>query len=313
MQKENPKGSSWLCLVVKIWYNHTMGNKNKKGFTLVEMLIVIAIIGIIAAATITTSRTFREQVVFSSNYQNVESLIAEARNRSLTGESFIDTNDFDNDDSFDDLILPNGYIVNFKTEDGVTTASLYADLFQPVIGELDVDDMLLKSVELDDSIKIEVSSERKTGNPAVINSDDFSIIYTTPSAEFDLIGEPDTSLEIKIYQVDGEDDEIRSMHIFMHYLFGIPEVLNDSYLELEEEASIPASIPGPVFPTFPTGPIIPGPGPTGPTLPITPTIPGPTLPGPGPQTPGFTLPGPTTPGPTIPGPIGPTIPAFSTI
>ncbi|MFC1599544.1 prepilin-type N-terminal cleavage/methylation domain-containing protein [Patescibacteria group bacterium] len=207
-----------------------MKHRNLKAFTLVEMLLVVAIIGIIATGAIMTSQGFRNQIVFSSNYQNIEGFCAEARNKSLTGESFIDTGDYDGDGSFDDLILPNGYIVNFKTVDDVTTVSLYADLFDSTVGEFDVDDFFLKSYELDDSVKISVLSERKTSGSAIIDETDFSIIYTTPGADFELINEPNTSLEIKIYQVDNQDEEIRAKYLFMHYLFGIPEILNESYL-----------------------------------------------------------------------------------
>lgn len=207
-----------------------MKHTKLKAFTLVEMLLVVAIIGIIAAGAIMTSQGFRDQVVFSSNYQNVEGIIAEARNRSLTGESYEDTSDYDGDGSTDDLILPNGYIVNFATVDDVTTVSLYADLFDSDIGQFDVDDFFLKSFELDDSVRISVDSRLKTGGSAVINASDFSIIYTTPDAGFELINEANTSLEIKIFQVDNEDEEVRAKHFFMHYLFGIPEVLNASYL-----------------------------------------------------------------------------------
>lgn len=202
----------------------------KKAFTLVEMLLVVAIIGIIAAGAIMTSAGFRDQVVFVSSYRNVEGLIAEARNRSLTGESFIDTGDYDGDDSFDDLILPNGYIVHFSTVDDITTVSLYADLFDSDIGQLDANDFFLKSYTLDDSVRISIDAERKTGGLTSIDPTDFSIMYNTPDAGFKLIGEVNTSLEIKIYQVDNEEDEIRAKYIFMHYLFGIPEVLNSSYL-----------------------------------------------------------------------------------
>ena len=208
-----------------------MKHRKLKAFTLVEMLLVVAIIGIIAAGAIMTSAGFRDQVVFVSNYQNVEGLFAEARNRSLTGESYEDTSDYDGDGSNTDLILPNGYIIHFSTVDDITTVSLYADIFDSTVGQFDeMDDFFLKSYILDDSVRITVDSERKTGGSAAINATDFSIIYTTPGADFDLINEVNTSLEIKIYQVDNEDEEKRAKYIFMHYLFGIPEVLNKSYL-----------------------------------------------------------------------------------
>lgn len=202
-----------------------------KAFTLIEMLLVVAIIGIIAAGAIVTSKGFRDQVVFVMNYQNVEGFIAEARNRSLTGESFEDAGDYDGDGSTTDLILPNGYIINFVTVDNITTVSLYADLFNSNINQLDeLDDFFLKSYILDDSVRISVDAERKTGGLTSIDPTDFSIMYNTPDAGFKLIGEVNTSLEIKMYQVDNEEEEKRAKYLFMHYLFGIPEALNEAYL-----------------------------------------------------------------------------------
>lgn len=215
---------------VKAWYKSIMKYKKFKAFTLIEMLVVVAIIGIIASIAVGTSRSLREQAVFSSNYHNIEGLIAEARNRSLTGESYEDTSDYDADGSMTDFILPNSYIINFLTVDGVTTVSLYADLFDSNIGQLDIDDFFLESFELDDSIRLELDSRRSTGGSAIINESDFSILYATPDADFELVNEPNTSLEIKIYQVNNDDEEIRAKYLFMHYLFGIPEVLNESYL-----------------------------------------------------------------------------------
>lgn len=217
--------------VAKAWYKNIMKYSTKKAFTLVEMLIVVAIIAIIAAGSIMTSRSFRDQVLFASNFQNVEGLISEARNRSLTGESFEDTNDYDGDGLTSDLILPNGYIVRLQTIDDLVTVSLWADLFDSNVGQFDeLDDYLLKSYVLDDSIRIETFTKRKTGGSASIDPLDFTFIYTTPEADFELINEPDTSLELKISQLGSDGEEIRSKYIFMHYLFGIPELLNESYI-----------------------------------------------------------------------------------
>lgn len=207
----------------------------KKGFTLVEMLLVVAIIGIIAAGAIFTSAGFRNQVVFVSNYQNVEGLISEARSRSLTGESYEDTSDFDNDGRIDDLILPYGYIVNFVQIDGIIEVSLHADVYSSSnIGQLDVNDVKLKTIELDDSLRLATTTKRNTGGILTIDDTDFSIIFKTPDADFEVIsndvGGDISSLQIKLFQVNNDDEEVRAKYFFMHYLFGIPEILKSTYL-----------------------------------------------------------------------------------
>ncbi len=199
------------------------------------MLLVIAIIGIMAAGAIVTSAGFRNQVVFVSNYQSVEGLISESRSRSLTGESYEDTSDFDNDGRTDDLILPYGYIVNFAQVDGIITVSLYADVYNSnSIGELDANDVKLKSIELDDSLRLTTITKRNTGGTLTIDDADFSIIYKTPDADFEVfsndVGGDVSSLQIKLSQADNEDKEMRAKYFFMHFLFGIPEVLNSTYL-----------------------------------------------------------------------------------
>ena len=206
-----------------------------KAFTLVEMLLVVAIIGIISAGAIVTSAGFRSQVVFVSNYQSVEGLISEARSRSLTGESYEDTSDFDNDGITDDLILPYGYIVNFAQVDGIIAVSLYADVYNSnSIGELDINDVKLKSIELDDSLRLATLTKRNTGGSLTIVDSDFSIIYKTPDADFEVfssdVGGDVSSLQIKLSQVNNDDEEVRAKYFFMHFLFGIPEVLNKEYL-----------------------------------------------------------------------------------
>lgn len=212
-----------------------MKHTKLKAFTLVEMLLVVAIIGIIAAGAIITSQGFRNQVVFVSNYQSIEGLFSEARSRSLTGESYSDTNDYDGDGITTDLILPYGYIVNFAEIDDVITVSLHADVYtSDGIGELDTNDVKLKSIKLDDSVRLSTVTKRNTGGTLTIDDTDFSILYKTPDADFEVfstdVGGDVSSLQVKLFQVDNDDEEVRAKYLFMHFLFGIPEVLNETYL-----------------------------------------------------------------------------------
>lgn len=212
--------------------------KFQKGITLIELILVIAIISIVSAFAVFSGTTLAEQVRFASAYRNVEAMLSEARNRSLSGESYPDYSDYDGDEQYDtegDLILPYGYIVNFKTDgDGIITASLYADLLriESIAGQLDTDaDYFIKKVVLPDDIEFALTAQNKLGGPVTItNPDDFSVLYKTPDAAFELIDYNPTTLQIEIKQVTDADELKREKYIFMHYLYGIPEVLSEAYL-----------------------------------------------------------------------------------
>ncbi|MFC1810889.1 Tfp pilus assembly protein FimT/FimU [Patescibacteria group bacterium] len=213
--------------------------KFQKGLTLIELLIVVAIFITLSTAIIITSGAMADRVRFVNSYQKSEGSISEARNRALSGESYPDVSDHDGDDLYDtdgDLILPNGYIVNFATDaDGIITVSLYADLFTnaSIPNQLDVnDDAFLMSSQLTDDIKFTLKAVKKGGTTVAITApDNFSVIYKTPDASFELLGYPGTSLQIQIAQVDENNDVKRSKFLYMNYLYGIPELLNAAYLQ----------------------------------------------------------------------------------
>jgi len=212
--------------------------KFQKGITLVELILVVAIISIISAFAIFSGATLSEQVRFASAYRNVEAILSEARNRALSGESYPDYSDYDGDELFDtdgDLILPYGYIVNFKTDaDGIISASLYADLLrnESIAGQLDIDDdSFIKTITLTDDIEFDLTGEDKFGGAVAIASpDDFSVLYKTPDASFELIGYDPTTLQITVKQVDDAGETKRQRHILLHHLFGIPEVLTEPHI-----------------------------------------------------------------------------------
>jgi len=208
-----------------------------KGFTLVEMIIVVAIIAFLASAALISSFAMRGQLEFRNGYNIVEGIISEARNMALSGESFPDTSDYDQDGILgdDDSILPNGYIV-LVADDGINvTAYLYADLFDSAVGVLDPDnDQLIKMVELPENIRLIVDAQTKAGVPTDgFPRDNVEFMYSTPDATFSIVGEVTLgSLQLKLEQVDEEEGEtiiLRTKYVFLHYLYGIPELLGDSY------------------------------------------------------------------------------------
>lgn len=219
---------------------------NKKGFTLVEMIIVVAIIVLLSSSALISSFVMREQLEFRSGYNSLEGIISEARNMALSGESFPDDSDYDGDGLFGDegdYILPNGYILQI-TDDGLNvTAYLYADLFDSVVDELDDNDQLIKMVELPENIRLKVDARSKSGGTIgdfTPFRDNITFMYKTPDATFSVV---DTglstlqimSLQLKVEQTEEDDveDIKRSRYIFLHYLYGIPELLNEPFFESE--------------------------------------------------------------------------------
>jgi prepilin-type N-terminal cleavage/methylation domain-containing protein len=215
-------------------------SSRSKGFTLVEILVVVAIIVFLASSALISSFAMRGQLEFRSGYSIVEGLISEARNMALSGESFPDTSDYDQDEIFneDDLILPNGYIVLVVDEGLNVVAYLYADLFDSKVGQQDNKDKLIKMVELPENIQLTVDARKKSGDEVSLSSkSDITFMYKTPDAIFSVITDGVSSeimsLQLKLEQTDKEDVStiLRTKYVFLHYLYGIPELLNESYFQ----------------------------------------------------------------------------------
>ncbi len=216
-----------------------------KGFTLVEMLIVVSIIIFLSSSALFSSFVMREQLQFRSGYNSLEGAISEARTFALSGESFPDTYDYDGDDltGDDDSILPNGYIIQLA-DDGVNvTVYLYADLFGSIVDQLDDTDQLIKMVELPENIRLTVDARSKSNNTiGDFTRDNITFMYKTPDATFSVIDTSIASLQIMSLQLtleqteeDDENDIKRSKYLFLHYLYGIPELLNESFFPVVSE------------------------------------------------------------------------------
>lgn len=207
----------------------------KKAFTLVEMLIVVGIIMILTAGVFSMSFVFGDQLAFKGAYENLSGIINEARSTALSSQSYPDTTDYDKDgldDSDGDLILPNGYLVNFDASGENIVLSLYADLFSSTVGELDSSDQLIKTVTLADNILLEAIGYTQIGDKAALPNagENFSVLYTTPDGDFFVVGlTAKNSIQMKLVQVDEKGTEKRTKYVFMQYLYGIPELLDNPY------------------------------------------------------------------------------------
>jgi len=201
----------------------------------VEMLIVVAIIIFLASAGLISSFAMRDQIRFRGGYNSLKGIIGEARSMALSGQSFPDTSDYDGDGVWneDDLILPNGYIVQLF-DDGLNIVVLiYADLFGSALGELDPpNDQRIKMIEIPANIRLTVEAINKSGGVIdLTDTGNITFMYKTPDAAFSVINNPEVqimSLNLKLDQTDENYEESikRTKYIFLHYLYGIPELLD---------------------------------------------------------------------------------------
>lgn len=216
-------------------------SSRSKGFTLIEMIIVVSIIVFLSSSVLFSSFVMREQLRFRSGYNSLEGIISEARNLALSGESFPDTTDYDGDGlaGDEDFILPNGYIIQV-VDDGVNiTLYLYADLFGSIVGQLDDDDQLIKTSEIPENIRLIVDARSKSNlTIGDFTRDNITFMYSTPDATFSVVDTGIASLQIMSLQFqlnqteeDDEEDIKRTKYLFLHYLYGIPELLSESYFQ----------------------------------------------------------------------------------
>ena len=116
-------------------------NKNKRGFTLIEVLISIAIFIIILTLVVVNHRHGENASTFRLQAFNIEDLIYSVRNMALTGQKIQDT------------IPSNGYGLNINIEDDSYT--VFGDKKHEIEeneGILDDDDLIYSIGNLPDKI-----------------------------------------------------------------------------------------------------------------------------------------------------------------
>jgi len=208
----------------------------QKGFSLVEMMIVIAVLMILFVGVFGSSYVFREQLQFKAAYEKVIGTIHEARSLALSSQSFPDTSDYDGDglnETNGDKILPYGYIINFDLTNPIIVVSIYADLFSSETGVLEKGiggDELIKTFELPENIKIISQGLNQVATPIDIPAagiTEFSLLYKTPGADFYILDNTGkNSIQLQLDQVDQSDTVKRTKYIFMQYFYGIPELMD---------------------------------------------------------------------------------------
>jgi len=95
----------------------SLSNKSESGFTLVELLVIIFIIGIITAVVVVNFRAGDKRKALQMGVEEVNSLIRDAQSRSLSGQT-------DKEGNFPEggwgvyLGLNNRYVILFKDDNG---------------------------------------------------------------------------------------------------------------------------------------------------------------------------------------------------
>lgn len=104
------------------------------GFTLIELLIVITIISIMFGLSISSAISSQKSFIFTTAYEQIKSLMRQARSLAISGKTQLDYTDYDQDTFTDtnlnngqpDAVTPAHYGIHFDQADGKIT--LFADI-----------------------------------------------------------------------------------------------------------------------------------------------------------------------------------------
>jgi len=121
----------------------------KEGFTLIEMILVVALTALLLVSTLQSVIGSTDQLSFTASYQKVLDLVRQARSLAVSGKAQPDYTDYDQDECYDfgykgsqvpppcttDSVTPAHYGIYFEqvTSNGVTdnNAILFADMHAP--------------------------------------------------------------------------------------------------------------------------------------------------------------------------------------
>ena len=117
----------------------------KKAFTLIELMIVLAVIVVILGVGLGGMINSQRQMLFLSSYENVLLLVRDQRSLALAGKALPDYTDYDNDgckapptvanspscangSTYVDLVTPANYGISFDLASTAMTVTTFADL-----------------------------------------------------------------------------------------------------------------------------------------------------------------------------------------
>ena len=214
--------------------------RQKKGFTLIELIIVMAIIVIVVGISFTSLTRSQSQQIFSNNFDKIVSIFSNARSLAITGKGQLDYTDFDNDKcnysgqmtggncTSPDYVTPAFYGVNFNNTLGAQNVVLFADIHPPLSGAtgqrgvynnssnsyITGQDLILDALTLPGNLSLEVSGVDPSYPKGSIF---FSPNYADVSFE-NLIANPFITIKLRGTKPD------RCRQIKVHKLAGVPEI-----------------------------------------------------------------------------------------
>lgn len=215
-----------------------VNQKEKSGFTLVELIIVMAIIVIVTGISLGSLTSSQSLQVFNNNFDKIQSLISNARSQAITGKGQLDYTDFDHDKCNDtgamtegtctspDYVTPANYGVYFDTVEA-PNAVLFADINPPTSGPtgqkgrydkgtlyVSGKDLVLDSLTLPPDYTLAIMN-------GITSYADGSIFFSPNYADISfetLTAKPFLTLKLQ------DTKTSRCRQIIIHKLAGIPEI-----------------------------------------------------------------------------------------
>lgn len=210
--------------------------KYKKGFTLIELVIVLAVVTVIFGISFDTFSRSQSQQLFNNTFEKIVSMISSARSLAITGKGQLDYTDFDHDGcsntggtgcSGPDYVTPANYgvYINSRAEGGANIR-VFADNHLPASGATgqvgkynNIDRAYVNGQDLD-LAEFNIPSPLKL---QIATGDVGSILFSPNYADISLDQlewDKNSFLTIQLKGVN----PARCRQIKLHRLAGVPEV-----------------------------------------------------------------------------------------
>ncbi len=218
--------------------------KQKKGFTLIELVIVLAVVTVIFGISFETFSRSQSQQLFNNTFEKIVSMISSARSLAITGKGQLDYTDFDHDGCRNtsgegcngpDYVTPANYGVAF-VENGRThnnfIIKMFADNHPPATeltgsaGKYDTgtdyaagQDLVLAEMPIPKQMQVVITPPFSASLQQETGSILFSPNYADISLD-QLTWDNNSFLTIQLKGVN----PARCRQIKLHRLAGVPEV-----------------------------------------------------------------------------------------
>jgi prepilin-type N-terminal cleavage/methylation domain-containing protein len=224
---------------------------SRSGFSLIELMIVLAIIGLLSTVSFSTYQVTKERLLTQNQIARVEENLKQGRNIALSqkSETLISTGTGPLDEDLESESSNAGVVAFFDFDDvqnRINRISVYKNLDLNLITDLDVQEEVISELVLDEENGLLIipeinlkSVEIDTAASGVIDSisDDFYITFSksTGCNYYDSLLEEveNPLLQIPMGRIN-EDNEFQTIrYLYMHKIACNPEILIDNYFEDE--------------------------------------------------------------------------------